>query len=438
MKKTFKIYTLGCKVNQYDSNSLSRKLLQAGLDAVKDKADLAIINTCAVTHSAITKDKKMVEQARKENPGAKIAVVGCMPVNYKEEVEALGVDYIYGTKEADKLIAQIAGEFDFDTFKSRSVSYPGCEFDEKLFKTGKSRYFMKIQDGCQQFCSYCIIPYNRGELSSRPMEEVVAEAKAVVGADFKEIILCGIHLGLYGINMPLRSEDEKNQIPPTFFIKGGERNNLVGLLRELIVINGLEKIRLSSIEVIDVSDELIELIKKERKMCWHLHIPLQAGCDKILKLMNRPYNTEFFKDKIEKIRKAIPEIAITTDVIVGFPNETAADFKTTFEFIKKINFSRLHVFPFSAHEKTPAYKMKNQLPHQLKVERAKELSKYSRRLETDFKNKFIGQELEVVVDGRSKDNKYRGKTEYYFDIEFESEKKLKAGELVEVKKWKLI
>lgn len=410
MKKTFKIYTLGCKVNQYDSNSLAGKLLQAGYEPAKAAADLAIINTCAVTKNAISKDKKMIEKAKAENIGAKIAVVGCLPVNYKEEVEALGVDYVYGVKDAEKLIAEIA----------KPDVLNGCEIDEKSFRTGKSRYFMKVQDGCRQFCSYCIIPYNRGELYSRPAEEVIAEATAAVKSGYKEIILCGIHLGLYG------REAENLKI------------DLAGLLRQLVKIEGLEKIRLSSIEVIDVNDDLIGLMKKEKKLCRHLHIPLQSGCDKVLKRMNRPYTAEFFADRLKRIREAMPEIAITTDVITGFPDETEEDHKTTSEFIRKMNFSKLHVFPFSAHEKTPAYKMENQLPHQLKIERAKKLSKLSLELEKKFKNNFIGKKLEVVVDGRSKGDKYRGKTEYYFDIEFESEKKLKAGDLAEVEEWRLI
>ncbi|KKQ61882.1 MAG: RNA modification enzyme, MiaB family [Parcubacteria group bacterium GW2011_GWE2_38_18] len=478
MKKiTYKIYTLGCKVNQYDSESLSRKLISAGFVVAENNADLAIVNTCTVTHSAIAKDKKMIERAKTDNPNAKIVVVGCMPVNYKKEVEELGVDYIFGTKDADKLIEEIQNS-KFKIEKVGSEELNSCENSNNLYKTGKSRYFLKIQDGCQQFCSYCIIPYNRGKLTSRPVEEVLAEVKKIVEAGFKEIILCGIHLGLYGVDLfsqaPLtkgrrgdsRSGDLKGgesgnsgmQIPPTPFVKGGV--NLVGLLKELIKIEGLEKIRLSSIEVTEVNDELIELIKTNRKICRHLHIPLQSGCDKILKLMNRPYTTEFFAERIEKLRTAVPEIAITNDVIVGFPGETEEDFNITFDFIKKINFSKLHVFPFSAHEKTPAFSMPDQLPTSIKKQRAKILSEYSLELEEKYKQQFVGQELEVIVDGRSqgkvhsgqpqesidsfrgqpRESKalFRGKTEYYFDIEFNSDKKLKAGDLVKVKDWKFL
>ena len=436
-------------------------MTSAGFVVAENNADLAIVNTCTVTHSAIAKDKKMIEKARTENTNAKIAVVGCMPVNYKKEVEELSVDFIYGTKDADKLIEEFISvipeqsgiQFEECRMDPRlreddDKEVGSCELTENSYKTGKSRYFLKIQDGCQQFCSYCIIPYNRGKLTSRPVEEVLAEVEKIVAAGYKEIILCGIHLGLYGVDF---SRTTRNAQRVT---------NLVGLLKELIKIEGLEKIRLSSIEVTEVNDELIDLIKTNRKICRHLHIPLQSGCDKILKLMNRPYTTEFFVERIEKLRTAVPEIAITNDVIVGFPGETEGDFNITFDFIKKINFSKLHVFPFSAHEKTPAFSMPDQLPTSIKKKRAKILSEYSLELEKKYKQQFVGQELEVIVDGRSqgkvhsgqhqegidsfrgqpRESKalFRGKTEYYFDIEFNSDKKLKAGDLVKVKDWKFL
>lgn len=441
--KKFKIYTLGCKVNQYDSESLSRKLLSAGFMVGEDNVTLVIVNTCTVTHSAIAKDKKMIEKARQENPKAKIAVVGCMPVNYRAEVEKLGVDYIFGTKEADKLVVAITNDqlsiINENSEIENLLKNDNCEL--KINKTSKSRYFIKVQDGCQQFCSYCIIPYNRGKLTSRPADEVINEIKQIVKLGYKEIILCGIHLGLYGVDFnPPSPPYQGGAISP--LDKGGlgdlNVGNLVDLLKELIRIEGLEKIRLSSIEVIDVNDELIELMNNNRKICRHLHIPLQSGCDKILKLMNRPYTTEYFADKINKLRSLMPEIAITTDVIVGFPGETDSDFKITEEFIKKINFSKLHVFPFSAHEKTPAYTFPDQLSQQVKVERAKVLSRLSEQLEKDYKQKFVGQVLDVIVDGRSREKKYRAKSEYFFDVEFESEEKLRVGEWVLVKGWKLI
>ena len=427
MFKTYKIYTLGCKVNQYDSSKVARDLQALGLVEVTQNADLAIINTCTVTHSALTKDRKMLEEARRENPLAKYAIVGCMPVNYREETERLGVDYIYGAKDLDLFIEKIKAE-------NGSVEVLNCDLKLPDFKTDKSRYFLKIQDGCQQFCSYCIIAYNRGKLSSRNKEEIIVEVKQVVEQGVAEIVLCGIHLGLYGYDV----ESRKSKV----------ESNLVTLIRELVEIPKLEKIRLSSIEITEVNDELIELIKTNRKMVRHLHIPMQAGCDKILKSMNRPYDKRYFAERLAKLRAVAPEIAITTDVMVGFPGEKEADFQETLRFCQEVKFSKIHVFPFSAHEKTPAYNFPDQQTEAVKKSRAKELQKISDQLEKTYNESFLGQEIEAIVDGRSKPSEgeaflqgqgiYRAKSEYYFDIKFQSVEKLRVGQLVRVKDWELL
>jgi threonylcarbamoyladenosine tRNA methylthiotransferase MtaB len=413
MPKTYKIYTLGCKVNQYDSSKVALDLEQLGFQKAEVQADLAIINTCTVTHSAIAKDKKMLEQARRENPAAKIAIVGCMPVNYREETERLGVDYIYGAAELDKFVAQIQKEVEAEGGVS-------CEIDLPKFKADKSRYFLKIQDGCQQFCSYCIIAYNRGKLSSREKDGIIEEIKNVTGQGVAEVVLCGIHLGLYGVD------------------KAGAQYHLIDLLKELFQIETLKKVRLSSIEITEVNDEIIELMKANRKFSRHLHIPLQAGSDGILKSMNRPYDKEYFSERISRLRQAVPEVAITTDVIVGFPGETESCFEETLAYCREIGFSKIHVFPFSAHEKTPAFSFPDQLSESIKKRRASELQKLGDELEKKYNESFLGQEIEVVVDGRSEGENYRGKSEYYFDVRFQSSDKLKVGELVTIKNWQLI
>ncbi len=404
----FKIYTLGCKVNQYDSGDLSRKMISAGFDLVDKQAYIAIINTCCVTKTAIHKCKRMINKARKENPKAKIVVMGCWPVAYRDEVEEFDVDFIWGVGELKKLVQKIIN-LALPARTHHSIGYCAKIVSRPL----KSRYFIKIQDGCEQFCSYCIIPYTRGKLRSRPMTEVMTEVQQAVKAGYREVVLCGIHLGLYW--------QEEAKLPT------GSLASLVELLKKLIKIKDLGRIRLSSIEVTEVSDELIKLmavtnlpslkLRQASKICRHLHIPLQSGCNKILKLMNRPYDVKYYKNKIKKIKKAMPDIAVTTDVIVGFPDETEKNFKETYNFIKEMRFSRLHVFPFSAHEKTQAVKMERKVSeHEIK-KRANKLRKLGKKLEMDYRKKFNGKELEVVVESASKD-KIKGKAEYYFDVEF--------------------
>lgn len=419
---SFKIYTLGCKVNQYDSGELAAKLLSVGFYAADKKADLAIINTCAVTKNALRKDRQMVVRARTENPGVKIVIVGCATRAYKEEMTELGVDLIIKEREAAGIVKNVK------RYLPKIVA-PLNKFGARNDRARKSRYFLKIQDGCRQFCSYCVIPYVRGGLRSRSVEEVISEAKNVARAGYREIVLCGIHLGLYGHDHTTHNIKHAtgNAKYPIDNMK--HKKNLVILLKKLIKIKALKRIRLSSIEVTEVSGDLISLMKKERKIARHLHLPLQSGCDKILKLMNRPYTTKFFAAKVDEIRKALPDVAITTDVITGFPGESDKDFKATRAFIEKIKFSKLHVFPFSAHERALAYKMAGQVKQSVKLARAGELRDLSARLEKDYRRQFAGRTLAVVVDGRSNSGRYRGKSEYYFDLIFKSADNLKSGDL---------
>jgi len=462
----FKIYTLGCKVNQYDSADLNRKMIAAGFTWVEKGADIVIVNTCCVTKTAISKCKRMINKARAENPKAKVIVMGCWPKAYKSEVKKLGVDpapghlsgasLIWGVGELDKLVKGIKilcdncriATFDLEA-RNRFLASKS-----RIVMTDGARYFIKIQDGCEQFCSYCIIPYTRGKLKSRPMQEVIDEVRQAVKAGYREVVLCGIHLGLYareGLRESRRQRRGSAFASPPAGRAGAtadKEGHLVDLLKELIKIKDLGRIRLSSIEVTEVSNELINLIFKSKKICKHLHIPLQSGSDKILQLMNRPYNVKYFRNKIKQIRKLVPpaspltsqggDIAITTDVIIGFPGETKKDFQETCDFIKEMQFSRLHVFPFSAHEKTAAAKMGNKVEKEEIAKRAKKLRQLGKKLESDFRKKFVGQELAVVVEGKIKDTRcptcaspmasarqvghrvftYKGKTEYYFDIEF--------------------
>lgn len=391
--KTFKIHTLGCKVNQYDSRDLQNRLLSYGFKSKDKDADVVVVNTCAVTRTAIKKDKRIISKLRKENPNAKLVVRGCWPQAYPQEAEKLHADLVRGTgsiKELSQEIIKIIGVEEIPAYQ-----------EEMLTSEDRSRYFIKIQDGCQQFCSYCVIPYTRGKLKSRPASEVKREIKTAAKQGFEEIVLTGIHLGLYGA--------EK---------KGGK--GLTSLLKELIQIKGVGRIRLSSIEITEVNEELIELLSSSEKICPHLHIPLQSGSDKILKAMNRPYTSSFFREKVEYIRSRVPNIALTTDVMVGFPGETKELFEETVDFIKEINFSRLHVFPFSAHEGTPAAQLPGRVDREEIKERTSLLRDLSEDMEKGFKEKFKGEWVHPVVE-RVEENKGEGRTEYYFKAIFKAD-----------------
>lgn len=392
----------------YDSNSLKRKLMSAGFVYADSGAQVAIINTCSVTKSAIRKNKQIANKAKKENPRAKIILTGCWPKVYDVRVGDLGVDYVFRAGEEQKLVNKIKN---FKTSNSKQVQNSKSEIKKICYtdnnNKNRSRYFIKIQDGCEQYCSYCVIPYARGKLKSRPEKEVIGEIKNAADAGFREIVLSGVHIGLYGKDKKVKSNNFSHKV------------SLTDLVAKIIKIKNLGRVRISSIEVTEVGDELMDLIRGTDKVCNHLHISLQSGCDKILKSMNRPYSAEYFARRIKKLRKAIPDIAVTTDVIVGFPGETDADIKKTYDFCKKIEFSKIHVFSFSAHEKTPASKMGGQISREKIIERSKKLRGLSEKLEKKYRDKFKGGEVEVVIEGKNKNGLIRGKSEYYFDIEFD-------------------
>jgi threonylcarbamoyladenosine tRNA methylthiotransferase MtaB len=398
IKPSFKIYTLGCKVNQYDSNYLQGRLLAWGLKSNAKKPELIIINTCAVTKVAMTKDRQLINKIRREHPRAKIAVIGCWPKISQEPI--LGADLILNIKNLDELALEIF------TYISKTKTPLALNHAPIISNNDRARYFIKIQDGCRQFCSYCIIPHARGELQSRPAQEIIAEIKSATLAGYREIILSGIHLGLYGVDLP-------------------KKINLSSLLKKILKIKNLGRLRLSSIEINEVSDDLIKLIKSNRQICQHLHIPLQGGTDKILKAMKRPYDLKIFLSKIKKIRQALPDIAISTDIIVGFPGETAADFQSTYDLAKKIKFSKIHVFSFSAHALAPASKLPNQIKPPTIKERSQKLRALSTQLEKEYENKILQKyrhkKLAVILEKINSPQAVY-KTEYYFDIKRPSQK----------------
>jgi len=376
----FSICTLGCKVNLYESEAVINLFKEKGYKLVdfNEKADIYIVNTCTVTNTADSKSRKMIRHARKINEDAVIVVMGCYSQMKSDELSY--ADVILGTQDKGKAVELV--ENFIKTKEKQKLIYDVSKVsfeDMKLVKLDdKTRGFVKIQDGCNNYCSYCIIPYSRGCVRSKPKEKVIEEISSLVSNGHKEIVLTGIHTGHYG-------EDLKEY-------------NFANLLSEIVKINGLERLRISSIEMNEITKEVLNVIQNSNIIVDHMHIPLQSGTDKILKLMNRKYLTEDFYNKICEIRKVRPDISITTDVIVGFPNETEEDFLSTFNFIKKVNFSSLHVFPYSKRDGTKAAKMYNQIDNSIKKQRVHKLLELSKKLEKEYRNKFIGKELPVLIE----------------------------------------
>lgn len=383
----FYIYTLGCKVNSYESRIMTEDLINAGYVEVKDNnipADIYIINTCSVTNTADSKSLKLIRQAIKKNKDAIIVVCGCLAQAKPETVNIEGVDIVIGNKNKSKVSEYINEYVKNKNKKTDIYDISNVEFETmKLNNFDKTRAFIKIQDGCNNFCAYCIIPYTRGSVRSKPREDILNEIDHLTLNGHKEIVLTGIHTGNYGSEF--------------------DNYDFADLLNEIVKIKKLSRIRISSIEITELNDRVLEIIKNNNVLVDHLHIPLQSGSDEILKLMNRKYDTKYFIEKINKIRKIRPDISITTDVIVGFPNETDKNFNETIETIKKVDFSKLHVFPYSKREGTKAATMEGQVKEEVKKQRVMELLKLSKELENKYMNKFIGKTLtfipEVYKDG---------------------------------------
>lgn len=392
-KIKFQIHSLGCKINQYDGAVIKRELENYGFIISSTSPDVVIINTCTVTKTAITKDRKMINRYRKLFPNSKVVVMGCWPQIDQGVIDEFEDSVIvWGVGKPKALIKKIVSLFPIGHSLSNKVLESGI-----LAPLDRSRYFIKVGDGCDQFCSYCIIPFARGRLRGRSNKEIIKEIKEAIRRGYREIVLSGIHLGKYKYR----------------------NTNLITIIKKIIAINNLARIRLSSIEINEVTPELIKLIASSDKICSHLHISLQSGTDKILKAMNRPYGVKYFKEKVAKIRREIPNIAITTDIIVGFPGETKSEFIDTYKFAKEMEFSKIHVFSFSAHEKTLAYQLTDKVSKQEIKERSKELRRLSDILEEKYRKKILkiykNKPLSLVVEN-SKDNKFRCKTEFYFDL----------------------
>lgn len=383
MSKTVAFCTLGCKVNTYESSAMLRKFILSGYQEVdfKEVADVYVINTCTVTNTGDSKSRQMIRKAIRKNIQAIVCVVGCYSQIAPQEIEQIeGVSIVLGTQYRDQIV-ELVNQFEQTKqtiVKIDSVMNLQKFEDLNIDRFKNTRAFLKIQDGCNNFCTYCIIPYARGRIRSRSKEGVLQQAQTLVNNGYVEIVLTGIHTAGYGLDL--------------------EDYSFYQLLTDLVKIKGLKRLRISSIETSQITPEIIELIVTNTIVVEHLHVPLQAGCDATLQRMNRKYTTKQFLEKMQAIRSRLPNIAFTTDVIVGFPGETEEEFQATYDFIKEVNFSELHVFPYSPRKNTPAAKMKDQVNDQVKHQRVERLLSLSKQLQVYFCKKQIGKQVEVLIE----------------------------------------
>ena len=401
----FQIYTLGCKVNTYESNVMRDALLNKGYFEVglKEKADITIINTCTVTNTADSKSMKVIRQAIRRNENAIIVVCGCLVQNKKEEVSKIdGVDIVIGNINKSKIVDYIEKYIEEKKQEVDVRNIMDTNFEPMMLNNfNKTRAFVKIQDGCNNFCSYCIIPYTRGNVRSKDKQSVLKEIQLLVDEGHKEVVLTGIHTGNYGAEFA----DYK----------------FADLLKDIVKIDKLERLRISSIEITEINDDVMEVIKENNILVDHMHIPLQSGSDAVLKRMNRKYDKEYFINKIKKLRKIRPNISITTDVIVGFPGETKEEFEETIETIKKIEFTKLHVFPYSKREGTKAAIMDGQVDENIKKKRVKILLQLSKELEYNYMEKFIGQKV-IFIPEIAKEEYIIGHTGNFLNVKYRGNK----------------
>ena len=380
-----KFISLGCKVNSYESSALKELFLKNGFKE-DEGPDIVVINTCSVTAIADQKSRQIIRREKRNNPNAIVCVMGCYSQKNAEYVKKeCGADIIVGTSNRRKLVDFI-NIFIRDKKQIIAIDPEPRKFDYESFGTiaipDSTRAYVKIEDGCNNFCSYCTIPYTRGVARSRDKNEILEEISSLVKQGFKEVVLTGIHTAHYGLD--------------------NKECSFSDLVEQICNIPGLYRLRISSIEESEIDDKFLELLKKYSCIANHLHMPLQSGSKTVLKRMCRKYNVDDFIKKVNRIREVRPDIAITTDVIVGFPGETDEEFKETFDFIKKVNFAELHVFPFSAREGTKAYSMPNQVKPEIKAERVDVLINLSNELNKAYIEKFKDQELEVILEERNK------------------------------------
>lgn len=399
---TVAFHTLGCKVNSYETEAIWQLFKANGYDRVDfetGSADVYVINTCTVTNTGDKKSRQVIRRAIRRNPEAIVAVTGCYAqTSPKEIAEIPGVDIIIGTQGRERLleyVEQIQAERKPINAVANIMKARDFEELEVPNFTDRTRASLKIQEGCNNFCTFCIIPWARGLMRSRKPESVIAQAQKLVDAGYQEIVLTGIHTGGYGEDL--------------------EDYNLAKLLVDLHQVKGLRRIRISSIEASQITDEVIEVINNSELICRHLHVPLQAGHDEVLKRMRRKYTTAEFAERIAKVRQALPGVAITTDVIVGFPGETDEQYQAGYDFIKNLGFAELHVFPYSMRTGTPAARMEDQVADEVKHDRVAKLIELNQQLTMDYAKDFVGDVLEVIPERLDKEGPNQGLLGGYSD-----------------------
>ncbi len=415
-------YTLGCKVNQADTASMENLFLRSGHQLVSfdGEADVYIINTCVVTNTGQRKSRQTIHRAIRKNPNALIVVTGCYPQTAAEEVKAIaGVDMIIGNQDRAQIVQLVEERLahrQTDTLDAVHKLTASTAFEEMAAGdiTDKTRAFLKIQEGCNQFCTYCIIPYARGPLRSRSLEGIRTETQRLISAGFKEIVLIGIHLGCYG---------KENPDGPTLY----------DAVKTVLDVPGVQRLRLGSLESVEVEPRLLTLMQEDARFCRHLHLPLQSGCDKTLQAMHRPYTTAKFKTLLADIKTKVPNIAITTDVIAGFPGETEADFETTCKFAESCGFSKMHIFPFSARKGTPAEKFAGAVTEAVKKERADILGRIDETIHKAFLQAMVGQTAEVLFEQPAGEDYFEGLTGNYQRVFVKSGGRNLGGEILPVK-----
>ncbi len=395
----FNIITFGCKVNQYESNMMKEKMLHHNFSYVQnlDEADIIIVNTCTVTNTADNKCLKEIRRIKRNYPDRVLVVTGCSSQNKQELYQTLGINILLGNKDKSKIALLIE---EYLSNKENIVNFNNnrdIEFENMQIKDfNHVRAFIKIEDGCDNFCSYCIIPFVRGKVRCKDFYEILEEAKTLALNGHQEIVLTGIHTGHYENN----------------------GHDLSDLIKALALIPEIKRIRLSSIEITELNEKFMETLKTTPKLCDHLHIPLQSGTDKILQKMNRKYDLAYFTKQIALLRKIRPNIALSTDIIVGHPYETDEDFAQTLAYAKECQFAKIHVFPYSKRENTTASKMPEQVKEEVKKERVKKLMALSKELEEEYYHKFKGQKMDVLIE--TNENGYSiGRTSNYLLVKID-------------------
>lgn len=395
-------FALGCKVNQYESEAIAELFAEKGYDIVgiDEEADVYIINTCTVTNFGDKKSRQLIRKVKRQNENAVVAVVGCYAQTAPQELmQVEGVNLVIGTKDRAQIVEMVE-QYDVAKGVENHVS---DIMKERVFEplsiqklANRTRAYLKIQDGCSQYCSYCIIPYARGPIRSREPQDVIAEVKRLAENGFKEVVLTGIHVASYG--------------------KDRRDTSLLEILRQVHEVEGIERIRFSSIEPNVVTEEFAQAIAEMPKVCDHFHLSLQSGCDKTLKEMNRKYDTEKYRQAAATLRKYLPEVALTTDIIAGFPGETEEDFRASYAFAEEIGFAKIHAFPYSPKRGTPAAARKDQLLNAVKAERSHRLIELSDKMADAFIRKYVGKEVEVLFERAVGEGVYEGHTTNYIKV----------------------